>query len=116
MWWAHSVDEAGGIGQMRGRGEERENPKVRKAEREAGHQLETAAICSVALGLRSGWGWKARRPGSQPRPVSSATRARPWPMSPFRGDVEAREAARLGRRSQKEDKATGGETCAGLEG
>lgn len=27
MWWAHSVDEAEGIGQMRGRGEERENPK-----------------------------------------------------------------------------------------
>lgn len=37
-------------------------------------------------------------------------------MSPFRGDVEAREAARLGRRSQKEDKATGGEMRAGLEG
>lgn len=69
---AHCVDEAGGIGQMRGRREREETPKVRKAEREAGHQLETATICSVALGLRSGWagrpGDRVRSPARCPRP------------------------------------------------
>lgn len=54
-------------------GEKREEtPKVRKAEREAGHQLETATICSVALGLRSGWagrpGDRVRSPARCPRP------------------------------------------------
>lgn len=57
-------------------------PKARKAGREAGPGLETAAICSVALGLR--WGWRSLpwRWSPPPRPVPSATRARPWTALP----------------------------------
>lgn len=84
MWWAHSRDEAGGTGQKgEGNGKKAEKTqKVRKAGREAGHRLETATICSVALGLRSGWRWQSWRPSPPPRPVPSATRARPWPVRP----------------------------------
>lgn len=84
MWWAPSGDEAGGIWPSReGGGKQGEKtPKVRKAGRQAGHRLETAAICSVALGLRSGWGFQSWRPSPPPRPVPSATRARPWPLRP----------------------------------
>lgn len=57
-------------------------PKARKAGREAGPGLETAAICSVALGLR--WGWRSLpwRWSPPPRLVPSATRARPWTALP----------------------------------
>lgn len=58
-------------------------PKVRKIRRKAGHGLETAAICSAAFGLRSrGWRSFSWPPSSPPRPVPSATRARPRPRGP----------------------------------
>lgn len=110
------MDEEGGIGQMRGRREERGNPKGPEG-REGGRApagnrdyLQRRPRFAVRLG------WKARRPGSQPRPVSSATRVRPWPMSLLRCNVEVREVAGLGRRSQEQNKATGGETHAGTVG
>lgn len=61
---------------------ERKSQKARKVGREAGLRLETAAICSLALGLR--WGWRSLpwRWSPPPRPVPSATRARPWPALP----------------------------------
>lgn len=100
---------------MRGR-RERGNPKGPEG-REGGRApagnrdyLQRRPRFAVRLG------WKARRPGSQPRPVSSATRVRPWPMSLLRCNVEVREVVGLGRRSQEQNKATGGETHAGTVG
>ena len=68
VWWVHG--KGGGCRKgPPGRGEdgrkkEEKIPKVRKAGREAGHGLETAAICSLALGLRSGW--RLRPPAAEP--------------------------------------------------
>lgn len=70
----HGAERAAGSRERKSQGPE--------GQREAGHRLETAAICSVALGLRSGWRSEAWRPSPPPRPVPSATRARPWPARP----------------------------------
>lgn len=94
----HSGEGAGPRGRGEGGGKKGEKiPKARKAGREAGHGLETAAICSFALGLRSGRCSRARLPSPPPRPVPSATRALPWPADPAspgpRGPAGGRDAA-----------------------
>lgn len=101
-----AAQEPSARGTGRGRGGARPRPRVRgggkKGEKRqspegrarAGHSLQTAAICSVAPGLRSGW---AGRPGALSAALGHPGTA--WPGAPPAARCPRRAGATPGRAS-----------------